>query len=725
MASRTGELCPTGVRMAVPRRRPRAQRFALAHLPLRALQMIRGSLRAKFILVIVALILALMGVVTIVVDRHQRRAILEQTRLRALSLGANLAAVSEGYLLGYDFIQLEQAAEQVTANDEDVVYAVAQLRDGTVAAYSGRGDLQGKRLSDLVSQRALQAVGPLVQDIVIPESREPGYDVAIPVYVHPSSQKWGTIRVGFSLRRAYALMHQTRRDLFWLSLAAIGCGTLLAALLAMRISKPIGQLVTEVHALAGGSYDRPIRVGANDEIGYLAQAFEQMRESLQGYLTSLEQHEVTLQRKVDESRALYEIGQEITAQVALDPTLQLIVARARELFQGELCWLALRQGASDTFAMQAHSGTLPEGLPGIHFRPGEGLSGRVAMTATPLMVGDYPQAFPESPFLEIAQAAGVRSAVAVPLTAHEAVIGVLMVTHQSPHRFDPEDLQLLSALADHAAIAIENAQLYEAVRRHAEDLEAQVAARTHELQASNARLQELDRLKSEFVSHVSHELRTPLTSIKGFIDYLLEGIAGDLGPLQRDFLTRMQGNTDRLVRLITDLLDLARIEAGQLALYSERLCVREVAAEVLETLRPLAVEKGIDLGMDGPEAEEIVRADRDRLYQVLLNLTHNAVKFTPTGGAVRVRVQGGPNGEIVTVVQDTGEGIPPEQVERIFETFHQVHASPASTGGSGLGLAIAKKLVELHGGRLWVVSQPGQGSAFGFTLPAAASEAGA
>ena len=221
-------------------------------------------------------------------------------------------------------------------------------------------------------------------------------------------------------------MYQTRRDLFWLSLAAIGCGTLLAAFLAMRISQPIGQLVAEVHALAGGSYDRPLG-RASDEIGYLAQAFEQMRESLQRYLTILAQHEAALQRKVDETRALYEIGQEITAQVALDPTLQLIVARARELLQADRCLLALRQKASDTFAFQALSSTLPEGLPSVHFRPGEGLCGRVVMTATPLMVGDDPQAYPESPFLEGVHAVGVRSAVAAPLRAHGAVSGVLLV----------------------------------------------------------------------------------------------------------------------------------------------------------------------------------------------------------------------------------------------------------------------------------------------------------
>ena len=414
------------------------------------------------------------------------------------------------------------------------------------------------------------------------------------------SQKWGTIRVGFSLQRAYALMHQTRRDLFWLSLAAIGCGTLLAAFLAMRISKPIGQLVAEVHVLARGSYDRPIRVGASDEIGYLAQAFEQMRESLQRYLTSLAQHEAALQRKVDETRALYEIGQEITAQVALDPTLQLIVARARELLQAERCLLALRQKASDTFAFQALSSTLPEGLPSVHFRPGEGLCGRVVMTAVPLMVGDDPEAYPEGPFLEGVQAVGVRSAVAVPLRAHGVVSGVLLVTSRSPHQFRPEDSQLLSALADHAAIAIENAMLYEAGAAACRG-PGGPGRRPHpraagvERAAQGAGPSEV-RVRLACFPRAPH----PAHLDQGVHRLSARGHRRRVEPAATGLLTRLKGNADRLVRLINDLLDLARIEAGQLDSHPGRLCVREVAAEVLETLRPLAVEKGVDLGSTAP-----------------------------------------------------------------------------------------------------------------------------
>jgi signal transduction histidine kinase len=309
--------------------------------------------------------------------------------------------------------------------------------------------------------------------------------------------------------------------------------------------------------------------------------------------------------------------------------------------------------------------------------------------------------------------------VRLPIKTADEISTLAMAVNQMAAQLQESYTDLEQKVAEHAAMAAENAKLYEQVRQYAESLEAQVEARTRELQESNERLQELDRLKSEFVSDVSHELRTPLTSVKGYVDYLLEGIVGELSPPQKDFLTRVKGNTDRLVRLINDLLDLSRIEAGRVDFHPVKLAMVEVTTEVLDALRPLASEKGVDLSTDMSEPDGFVRADRDKVYQVLLNLTHNAVKFTPPGGSVRVRVEGQPHGEVLTVVQDTGEGIPPEELARIFEKFHQVSESSTLTKGSGLGLAIAKKLVELHGGEIWVRSELGQGSAFGFTLPAA------
>jgi len=265
-------------------------------------QRARGSLRAKFILAIASLIIALMGSVMFVVDRHQRQALLGQARLRALSLANGLVAVSEGYLLSYNFIQLEQVIEKLVSDEEDVVYAVAHRRDGRVAVYSERSDLQGKNLDDPVSQRAVQATRLLVQDIVIPQTRERGYDVAIPIYAPGSSQKWGTIRLGFSLERAYALIRKTRRDLFVISLLAILSSVSLAVYMAMRIAKPIGQLVAGVHEFAKGSYDHPIQVNSRDEIGYLATAFGQLGTALQLHRASLEDEKRLLEEANDRLR---------------------------------------------------------------------------------------------------------------------------------------------------------------------------------------------------------------------------------------------------------------------------------------------------------------------------------------------------------------------------------------------------------------------------------------
>jgi signal transduction histidine kinase len=308
MASRVTKPLPTATPRALteshPNRRvpPRLTQF------MRAFRIIHSSLRAKFIIVIVSLQIALMGAVIVVVERNEREAIIEQARLRALSLGESLATLSEGYLLGYNFAKLEQVAERLTAHDPDVIYTVAHLHNGVVAAYSGRDDLQGTTLDDPISHQALQVTTPLTQEIIIPESKEPGYDVAIPVIVPGSAKKWGTIRLGFSLKRAYGLIHQTRRDLLLLSLGAILCGTSLAVVLAMRISRPVGHLVAAAQELAKGAYERPVQVEAAGEIGYLAHAFEQMRASL---LCHLESEAEEKQHLEESNRKLRETQQQL------------------------------------------------------------------------------------------------------------------------------------------------------------------------------------------------------------------------------------------------------------------------------------------------------------------------------------------------------------------------------------------------------------------------------
>jgi signal transduction histidine kinase len=265
-------------------------------------------------------------------------------------------------------------------------------------------------------------------------------------------------------------------------------------------------------------------------------------------------------------------------------------------------------------------------------------------------------------------------------------------------------------------------ELRATLEQRVEERTEELAALNEKLEASNVRLQELDRLKSDFVSDVSHELRAPLTSISGYVDHLLDGMAGELNGTQKDCLARVRGSTERMIRLINDLLDLARIEAGRVDLSLARQSLGGVACAVIDELRPFASDQGVDLDVEVPPADIFVRADSDKLHQILLNLVHNAVKFTPPGGKVRVAVSSRGDGTAVTTVRDTGEGIPAEDFPRVFEKFSQVGDPETQKKGSGLGLTITRKLVELHGGTIWVESALGKGTEFSFTLPTVGPE---
>ena len=233
------------------------------------------------------------------------------------------------------------------------------------------------------------------------------------------------------------------------------------------------------------------------------------------------------------------------------------------------------------------------------------------------------------------------------------------------------------------------------------------------------RLKELDKMKSDFVSNVSHELRTPLTSIKGSVDNMLDGLTGSLNEKQIRYLNRIKSNTDRLSRLINDLLDLSRIESGRVEVRPTTLPLTALAEEVAEHMKALAAEKLIRIEVPPLDPSVTVWADRDKVTQVLMNLIGNAVKFTPQDGKVTVALEKNGNDYIQISVADTGPGILPEEQNKIFSKFYQVaNIDKKKPKGSGLGLAISKALVEMHGGKIWMDSEVGRGSTFYFTLPA-------
>ncbi len=342
---------------------------------------------------------------------------------------------------------------------------------------------------------------------------------------------------------------------------------------------------------------------------------------------------------------------------------------------------------------------------------------------------------------------GSDSYVQVPIFGHEEkIIGLLSADyHRSRRAVNARDAAQLLTYASMVGLTIENIRLYN-------ELERQVIQRTGELREALVRAQEADRLKGQFLAAISHELRTPLNAIIGFSTVMLDELDGPISAMQREDLKTINQNGRFLLHLINELLDLAKIEAGKLDLNVQPVELRGVIGEVIETVGGLLHNKPIALRASLPPSLPRARADAGKVRQILLNLLSNAVKFTDQGsitvsaqcvimasepaalgadevaGAERtvgaqpppamLAREGRPVTPYIAVsVRDTGIGIAPEQLPLFFEEFRQVHGRRGEKQGSGLGLSICRRLIEAHGGRIWVESTPGQGSTFTFTLP--------
>ena len=333
---------------------------------------------------------------------------------------------------------------------------------------------------------------------------------------------------------------------------------------------------------------------------------------------------------------------------------------------------------------------------------------------------------PEDPSGAFPSSAG-QPCLALPIVSQNQPLGVLVVGQKEGVSFAPSDEKLLATVGQQLAIAIDSALAYEEIESLNLGLESKVKERTLELQDANTqlgmaneRLKELDCLKSQFLSHCSHELRTPLTSIKGFTENLLQGMVGSLSERQLFYLTRINANSDRLTRMIGDLLDLSRIEAGTIRLHRHRHALSQILKEATEELLPLIQTKGQHLLVEAEDDSMAVMGDQDRLHQIITNLVHNAHKFTPEQGTIRVQATHASPQHLLLTVSDTGPGIPLEAQRHLFDPFFQAHRKPEiGTQGLGLGLSIVKQLVELHDGSISVESEEGQGTMFRIRLPLA------
>ena len=334
----------------------------------------------------------------------------------------------------------------------------------------------------------------------------------------------------------------------------------------------------------------------------------------------------------------------------------------------------------------------------------------MAASGQPLIVPDT-QLY--AGWIALPQLAWLRSYAGVPIQIRGQLVGFLNLDSATPGFFVAAHAEQLQALADQVAVAFENTRLYEATRRHAEELEARVTDRTRALSAANLRLQELDQLKSKFVSDVSHELRTPVTSLGLYAELLEHG-----KPDRREkYIAQIQTQAARLAQLVNDILNLSRLEMGAEPPSFEAVDLNDLTTSVVETYQASAEEAGLDLTFTPDRALPPVSGERNQLAQVITNLVANAINYTPRG-TVRVATERLDSTGVCLTVQDSGLGIDAGDIPRLFDRFYRgKQAVTSMIRGTGLGLAIVKEIVDLHRGTIEVESTLGQGTTFRVCLP--------
>jgi signal transduction histidine kinase len=435
--------------------------------------------------------------------------------------------------------------------------------------------------------------------------------------------------------------------------------------------------------------------------------FAELRESkgkLEEYSRTLEQKvEVRtrkLARSVEELKALGEVSQVVSSTLDLEMVLTSIVRHAVQLSKTDTGTIYEFDEAEGVFLPSVNYGAHAEYVEALResrLRVGDRtVIGQAAIKRAPDQVPDLADV-PEYP-LPYVQQAGYRALLALPLLREDRLIGGLVVRRKAAGKFPAPVVDLLQTFAAQSVLAIHNARLFREIEEKGRELES---ANQH---------------KSEFLANMSHELRTPLNAILGYTELILDSIYGDVPEKIQEVLERLEKNGRHLLNLINDVLDLSKIEAGQLTLSLNEYSMGDVIQTVSTSVEALAAEKDLDLKVEVSKDLSIGKGDEQRIAQVILNLVGNAIKFTDEG-EVKIEVTVS-NETFLVSVHDTGPGVTEADQQKIFDEFQQADGSSTrKKGGTGLGLSISKKIIDMHGGRIWVESTLGKGSTFRFTLP--------
>jgi len=446
-----------------------------------------------------------------------------------------------------------------------------------------------------------------------------------------------------------------------------------------------------IEALQKGAYDylqKPFSPQAL--LGVVRRGLEKRRADLENRRLLLQ-----LSQKISELLVLQQVGETISSTLDLALILDSILEATKNVTNSEACSLLLLDEETGQLTFEVALGEKWERLKGVRLRRGQGIAGWVALHEQPLIVNEAAADPRVSREADRVTGFVTERILAVPLTVRGKTIGVLEALNKRGGPYLEEDLRLLRAIAGQAAVAIENARLYQRVVKQLEDLKA------------------LEVMKDHLLQFIVHDLKNPLTSVALYLEMLKSGRAKPEGGALDD--ARRSCRT--LMNMIGDLLDIGKLEEGRLLLRKEPVDLEEIVRENVAELSLVAEdeEKRLLIECEGPLPP--LTADRDLLYRVMGNLLSNAIRHSYSGGEIRVRIHQ-PSQDLLQVdVIDQGEGIPRAEQGKIFEKFWQVASGSARRGGLGLGLTFCKMAVEAHGGRIWVESEPGKGSTFSFILP--------
>ena len=509
------------------------------------------------------------------------------------------------------------------------------------------------------------------------------------------------------LGEAFAPLYASAARTAVLLLLGVALAVVASLFLARRMVTPIRALQAGAAQIGAGELGHRIEIRTGDELEALAEQFNSMTAQLQESYATLERKVEERTRELSEAleklRALGEVGRAVSSTLDLETVLTTIVSRANQLSGTDAGAIYEYDEEAQEFYLRATQNLEREFVDLLRetpIRKGEGVTGQMADTREPTQIPDILQegAYQSrlrDPLIRL----GYRALLAVPLLREDRIIGGLVVNRKIPGEFSPEVVELLRTFATQSALALQNARLFQ------------------EIEEKSRQLEVANRHKSEFLAHMSHELRTPLNAIIGFSEALVERMFGELNAKQDEYLKDIFASGRHLLSLINDILDLSKIEAGKMELELARFDLPAAIENALILVKGRAANHSIALGLEVDHRLREFVADERKLKQVLVNLLSNAVKFTPEGGRVEVRAASANRGVEISV-SDTGIGIAAEDHELIFEEFRQVGSDYArKREGTGLGLSLTKRLVELHGGRIWVKSEVGKGSTFSFTLP--------